>query len=198
MPPPIAPGEPPLVLASASPRREDLLARIRTTFAVLPAEVEEHGGGPLTARETALLNAHRKARARAKTLPDCLVLGADTVVCLDETLLGKPPTQAAAREMLTRLQGRTHRVITAVCLLHLRRHRERLFAETTWVTFRPLTAAQIDAYLARINPLDKAGAYAIQEHGEELVAELRGSFSNVMGLPLERLCAEWPVEWFAE
>jgi septum formation protein len=181
-----------LVLASASPRRRELLARIRPRFTVRPAAVEEHAGGPLTARETALLNAHRKARALS--LPDCLVLGADTVVCLGETLLGKPPDRRVAREMLARLQGRAHRVITAVCLRH--RRRERLFAETTWVTFRPLTAAQIARYLARVNPLDKAGAYAIQEHGGELVAELRGSFSNVMGLPLERLCAEWPVEWF--
>lgn len=184
------------MLASASPRRRELLTRLRPDFRVLPTHAEEHEGGALTGREVALLNAHRKARACAKEHPDCLVLGADTVVCLGPEILGKPATLAEARATLSRLQGRTHQVITAVCLLHLRRHRERLFAETTRVTFRPLDLGQINAYLSRVNPLDKAGAYAIQEHGTELVADLEGSFTNVIGLPLERLRAEWPVGWF--
>ncbi len=96
--------------------------------------------------------------------------------------------------MLGRLQGRTHQVVTGVSLIHQRGHCERLFAVSTDVTFRTLTAGQIDTYLSKMNPLDKAGAYAIQEHGDLIVSEISGSFSNVVGLPVERLgdeLAEW-------
>ena len=89
--------------------------------------------------------------------------------------------------MLARLQGRTHQVVTGVSLIHLRGHRERLFAVSTDVTFRPLDKRQISDYLSKINPLDKAGAYAIQEHGDLIVSEISGSFSNVVGLPVERV-----------
>jgi septum formation protein len=133
----------------------------------------------------------------AKQRPDALVLGADTLVYLDREakLFGKPANLAEARRMLRDLQGRAHAVITGVCLLHLREHRQRVFAEWTDVRFHPLTATQIEEYLALINPLDKAGAYAIQEHGERIVAEISGSYSNVVGLPLERLREQleaWP------
>jgi len=96
--------------------------------------------------------------------------------------------------MLAKLQGRTHQVVTGVCLMHLRAHRERIFAVSTDVKFRPLTAGQISDYLSKMNPLDKAGAYAIQEHGDKIVAEISGSYSNVVGLPLEQLrvvLSEW-------
>jgi septum formation protein len=92
--------------------------------------------------------------------------------------------------MLKQLAGRTHAVITGVCLLRLREHRQRVFAEWTDVKFHPLTAKQIKEYLALVNPLDKAGAYAIQEHGERIVAEISGSYSNVVGLPVERVREE--------
>jgi septum formation protein len=92
--------------------------------------------------------------------------------------------------MLEQLQGRAHEVVTAVCLLHLRHHRQRVFAESTTVTFRPLDAVIIRRYLARVNPLDKAGAYAIQEEGDLLIEKVAGSYTNVVGLPLERLGAE--------
>ena len=88
------------------------------------------------------------------------------------------------------LQGRTHQVVTGVCLMHLRAHRERIFAVGTDVTFLPLTERQIGDYLSKINPLDKAGAYAIQEHGDKIVAKISGSYSNVVGLPLEKLKEE--------
>jgi len=145
----------------------------------------------------AQINAYRKARAVAKKLPDALVLAADTLVYLDrETkLFGKPRDPGHAFEMLTELQGRTHAVITGVCLMHLREHRQRVFAEWTDVRFHPLTAGQIRKYLELINPLDKAGAYAIQEHGELVVAEVSGSYSNVVGLPVERVreeLSQWP------
>ena len=92
--------------------------------------------------------------------------------------------------MLTQLQGQTHQVITGVCLIHLRSHRQRVFAESTDVTFHPLSAAQIRDYLARTSPLDKAGAYGIQEHGDLIVEKISGSFSNVVGLPIERVREE--------
>jgi len=116
-------------------------------------------------------------------------------VFLENGILGKPRSHAEARRMLARLQGRTHQVVTGVCLMHLRSHRERIFADSTDVLFHPLTTGQICHYLQQINPLDKAGAYAIQERGELIIAEISGSFSNVVGLPVEKLRAElagWP------
>lgn len=164
-------------------------------FEVLPGHAEEAEHDQLTARELCLLNAYRKARVVAKRQPDHLVIGADTVVYLDTQSLGKPKDVAEARQMLARLSGRTHQVFTGVCLVHLRSHRERLFADMTQVTFRPLSESAIHAYVAAVNTLDKAGAYAIQERGGELVANMVGSYSNVVGLPLECLKTElaaWP------
>ena len=126
----------------------------------------------------------------AKKHPDALVLGADTLVFLDGEIMGKPASLGEAERMLTRLQGRTHQVVTGISLIHLRAHREKIFAVSTDVTFHPLDARQIRDYLVRVNPLDKAGAYAIQEHGDLIVAEISGSYSNVVGLPLERLREE--------
>ena len=188
---------PPLILASASPRRSDLLRELGVEFQVIPGHAEEIHREQMTAGELSQINAYRKARGIAKQFPDALVLGADTLVYLGTTLFGKPANLAAARAMLAQLQGHTHQVVTGVCLFHLRGHRCRIFAENTAVTFRPLTAAQIDDYLQRMNPLDKAGAYAIQEHGERIVEKISGSFSNVVGLPLERLRAELD-SWIAE
>ena len=186
---------PPLILASASPRRAELLRQLELEFQIVPSVAEEIFDDQLSPRELCQLNAHRKARAVAKKIPDALVLGADTLVFLDDEILGKPASPADAERMLAALQGRTHQVVTGVSLIHLRGHRERLFAASTDVTFHPLRVAQIKNYLARVNPLDKAGAYAIQEHGELIVAEISGSFSNVVGLPVEQLGAElraWP------
>ncbi len=181
---------PPLILASASPRRSELLRELGIEFQLIPGHVPEIHHEQMTAGELCQINAYRKASGIAKQFPDALVLGADTLVYLGTTLFGKPANLAAARAMLAQLQGRTHQVVTGVCLFHLRGHRCRIFAENTAVTFHPLSAAQIEDYLQRMNPLDKAGAYAIQEHGERIVANISGSFSNVVGLPLERLRAE--------
>jgi septum formation protein len=180
----------PLILASASPRRRHLLALLRPGFTVVPADVTEADWSHLTPAELCQLNAHLKARAVAKQHPDALVLGADTEVCLGNRVFGKPASMAAAESMLAELAGRTHEVITGVCLLHLRAHREVLFAERTQVTFHPLDTWQIRDYLVRIQPLDKAGAYAIQESGELIVERITGSFTNVVGLPLGRLREE--------
>jgi septum formation protein len=181
---------PPLILASASPRRAELLRQLKLNFKIVTSNAPEIFDDQLSPWELCQLNAHRKARAVAKKIPDALVLGADTLVFLDDEIMGKPANLAAARRMLTHLQGRTHQVVTGISLIHLRAHRERTFAVRTDVTFRSLTTEQINAYLSKMNPLDKAGAYAIQEHGGMIVSEISGSFSNVVGLPIERVGEE--------
>ncbi|HEY5296898.1 MAG TPA: Maf family protein [Verrucomicrobiae bacterium] len=185
---------PPLILASASPRRAELLRQLKLEFEIMPGEVAEIFDEQLSPHELCELNAHRKARAIAKKHPDSLVLGADTLVFLEREIFGKPVDLKDARRMLARLQGRTHQVVTGVCLMQLRAHREKIFAVSTEVTFHPLDKRQINEYLEKINPLDKAGAYAIQEHGEMIVSEISGSYSNVVGLPLEKLREEL-VSW---
>ncbi|HEY5233538.1 MAG TPA: Maf family protein [Verrucomicrobiae bacterium] len=181
---------PPLILASASPRRAELLRQLELEFEVVPSDATETFDDQLSPLELCQLNAHRKARAVAKMIPDALVLGADTLVFLGREIFGKPRDLDEAKFMLMRLQDRIHQVVTGVSLIHLRGHRERIFAVSTDVTFRPLSAEQISGYLSKINPLDKAGAYAIQEHGDKIVGQISGSFSNVVGLPLERLQEE--------
>jgi len=181
---------PPLILASASPRRAELLRQLKLKFQVIPGDATEILDEQLSPLELCQINAHRKARAVAKNNPDALVLGADTLVFHGAEIMGKPANRADAERMLTRLQGRTHQVVTGISLIHLRAHRERIFAVSTDVMFHPLDAGQIRDYLAKVNPLDKAGAYAIQEHGENIITEISGSYSNVVGLPLERLRAE--------
>ena len=186
---------PPLILASTSPRRAELLRQLAVEFRVVPSAADEVTHEHLSPLEICQLNAHRKARAVAKKNPDALVLGADTLVFLGRQILGKPRDLADARRMIGRLQGRSHQVVTGISLIHLRAHREKIFAVSTDVLFRPLGKSQINDYLAHIQPLDKAGAYAIQDHGEWIVSEISGSFSNVVGLPLEKLAAElaaWP------
>ncbi len=181
---------PALILASASPRRAELLRQMGVPFAVVRAAVPEVTPEHLSPVETAEINAYRKARAGAKQHPDSLVLGADTVVCLGVEVFGKPVDAADAERMLARLQGRTHLVVTGVCLLRLRPYRQKLFAVSTSVTFRRLHLGQIRRYLAKIFPFDKAGSYAIQEEGDLIVKGFSGSFSNVVGLPVERLQEE--------
>jgi septum formation protein len=181
---------PPLILASASPRRAELLKLLQVDFQIVPGTVAEVAHEHLSPLEVCQLNAHRKAFAVAKKIPDALVLGADTRVFLDNEILGKPRNLAEARQMLARLQGRHHQVVTGVSLMHLRQHQERIFAASTDVLFHPLDAAQIREYVAKVHPLDKAGAYAIQESGGIIISEISGSYSNVVGLPLELLRAE--------
>jgi septum formation protein len=187
---------PSLILASASPRRTELLRQLKLEFEIVPGDAAEIFDEQLSPHELCQLNAHRKARVIAKKIPDALVLGADTLVFLEREVFGKPQNLDEAKQMLERLQGRTHQVVTGVSLIHLRAHRERIFAASTDVTFRPLTTGQISDYLSKINPLDKAGAYAIQERGEMIVSEVSGSYSNVVGLPVEQLEKElsaWPA-----
>lgn len=185
--------EPRLILASASPRRVALLKELEWEFEVLPSRAAEVGHAFLTPREICLLNAWQKCRAVAQNRPEAVVLGADTEVCLGPRIFGKPANRTEAEVFLTDLQGRTHEVITGVCLMHWGRHRQWLGVEVTRVHFKPLTAAEIADYLNRIQPLDKAGAYAIQDYGERIIERIEGSYSNVVGLPLELLGTALPA-----
>jgi len=174
-----------VILASASPRRADLLREIGLKFKIVPSNESEPDLPHLSPREWVLRHAFAKARDVAKRFPDAIVIGADTIVVLGRTIYNKPTDMPDAKRILRELQGRTHRVITGVCMLHLRKHKKLLFDETTRVTFRRLSARQIATYLKRINPLDKAGAYAAQEHGSEIIACTEGLYSNVVGFPVE-------------
>jgi len=156
----------------------------------MPGDVTEVAYEHLSPLEVCQLNAHRKAFAVAKKIPDALVLGADTLVFLGKEILGKPRDLPEAHWMLSRLQGRSHQVVTGVSLIHLRRYQERIFAASTDVLFHPLDAEQIREYTTKVHTLDKAGAYAIQESGEILISEISGSYSNVVGLPVELLREE--------
>lgn len=178
---------PPLILASGSPRRAKLMKGMGLKFRVLPSDVNEADTEQLTGRELAELNSYRKARAIAKEHPQAVVFGCDTVVYLGTDSLGKPRNLKEAPKMLRKLAGRTHAVISGCCLMQLETHRCDIFSVTTEVKFRRLTDDQIFRYLKNINPLDKAGGYAVQEHGEMIVEGIHGSFTNVVGLPVEEL-----------
>ena len=176
-----------LVLASASPRRRQLLAEHGYEFTVAPADVEEVAPAHFTPREVVLWNARIKAVAIARDLPNELVLGVDTLVAFGGRIFGKPRDMEEAFAMASELNGRTHEVFSGVCLVRAATGEERTFAEVTRVHFRKLNDAQLRAYLARIGPLDKAGAYAAQDDRGDIIDRVEGSFTNVIGLPMESL-----------
>lgn len=181
------------ILASASPRRRELLESLGLAFQVAPSRAEELHDEALPIAHLCEANAAAKARDVATLHPNAVVIGADTLVGLGGRLFGKPANLAEARRMLSDLSGRTHEVITGVCLVHRSRNREEVFSDRTLVTFRSLDAASIDRYLAAVQVLDKAGAYGIQERGDWLVESISGSFSNVMGFPVERFRERLPA-----
>ena len=181
----------PVILASASPRRKELLSGMGIEFSVIPAEVEEispERGYP--AAEMVRLNARLKADAAAKHYPGSLVIGSDTVVVCDDRIFGKPHTLGEAVSMLKSLSGRAHQVMSGVSLRFGRYDLDHSFTEISRVVFKDLTEAAIREYMDLVNVMDKAGAYAIQEHSELILAGLEGSLSNVIGLPVERLGQE--------
>lgn len=176
---------PSLVLASGSPRRRELLAAAGLHFEVDLPEVEEVEGGPVLAgSETALVNAWRKARAVSARRPDELVVAADTVVHLEGRDYGKPRDRDEAAAMLRALSGKTHEVFSAVALILASAGIHEALVGVSRVTFRPLGEEGIRAYVNGVDCLDKAGAYAIQERGEDLVLSLEGDRDTVIGLPV--------------
>lgn len=176
-----------LILASASPRRKDALEQMGFEFDIAPTDADELTASPDGPQALAEANADLKASAIADLYPDALVLGSDTVVALGDALYAKPESLDDAKRMLRELQGQTHQVISGVALIHRESAYHDVFADTTTVRLKELTDDQIEDYLKRINPLDKAGAYAIQEFGALIVDSYNGSFENVVGLPVERL-----------
>ena len=186
-----------LVLASSSPRRQELLRNAGFTFEVVPSRIDEDNhpdADPIAhAERLAQLKAEEVAQRFAPE-EDVVVLGADTVVVAEGTVLGKPRSPEEAAAMLEKLSGREHQVITGVALLAPGGSRRAVDHETTRVFFRPLTRQEIEDYAASGEPLDKAGAYAIQGRAGRFVTRLEGCYFNVMGLPValvDRLVREW-------
>jgi septum formation protein len=178
----------PLILASRSPRRQKLLAQVGLPFAVQPSAVEEVIPPGLSPSAAVQHLALEKAQAVAVDFPKALTLGADTIVVLDGDVLGKPADAAEARAMLQRLSGRTHIVYTGLALVHAAAKHTVTSFEATHVTFGTLTEAEVADYVATGSPMDKAGAYGIQDdRGALFVARIEGDYYNVVGLPLHRL-----------
>ena len=177
----------PLILASGSPRRADLLTKAGYRFTVVTGPVTELMADFLTPRELTLFNARRKAFAIAPRHPDAVVLAADTIVALGAKIFGKPKDLEEARFFLEQLSGQTHSVVTGAAIVLYSQSRLCYEIAQSEVTFRKLASPEIDAYLDRINPLDKAGAYAAQTDSDSIIQSIAGSFTNVVGLPMEKI-----------
>jgi nucleoside triphosphate pyrophosphatase len=176
---------PRFVLASGSPRRRKLLEKAGYEFDVVVPTVAEISGAWLTIREATVSNAMRKAVEVAQSAPGAVVLGADTLVALDGRVIGKPADLASAARILRRLSGRVHEVWTSVFVCHPASGKAHSFQEVSQVHFRKLNNSAIANYLAKVDPLDKAGAYAAQGRGVEIIERIEGSYTNVVGLPME-------------
>lgn len=175
-----------LILASQSPRRRELLAREGVDFQIIVNDVQEEHDASLPPEVLCARNAAIKACAVAQDYPQDVVIGADTLVFIDGQPLGKPVDEKDAARMLDMLQGRTHCVCTAVAVCMPGGER-RDFAEKSYVTFKPLSPAEIAHYMSLVHVLDKAGAYAIQEHGDLIIDRIEGDYDNIVGLPVARL-----------
>lgn len=182
-------ASPPLILASASPRRYALLSQLGVPFLTIPADIDER----VLPEETPCLYTKRVALAKAQHVaghyPQAIVLGADSIVVLDRHILGKPHDAADARRMLSSLSGRQHAVLTGLAVLQQARQVVYCEVVKTLVRFRPLSEAMIAQYIATGEPMDKAGAYAIQGAAAAFVAAREGCYTNVIGLPLRRTAA---------
>ena len=179
-----------LILASASPRRAEILAAAGIPFEIREPKIDESRLPDESPEQMVERLAREKANAAARVgnlLGPHIILGADTVVVADEEILGKPGSAAAARQMLRKLQGREHRVITGFALLRMHDGEIRSGYETTRVWFSAMTDAEIDAYVDTSEPLDKAGAYAIQGIAGRFIPRIEGCYFNVVGLPLARI-----------
>jgi septum formation protein len=178
--------QPRFILASGSPRRRELLREAGYEFELVSAPVDEVAHSWLTIRELTTWNAARKAAGVSLIAPDGVVLAADTLVTIDGEVLGKPADFEEAVRILRRLSGRSHEVWTAVRICHSEQGKAESFHEMSRVYFRALDERAIRNYLSKIDPLDKAGAYAAQGHGKEIIERIDGSYTNVVGLPMEK------------
>ncbi|MEX2578622.1 MAG: Maf family protein [Verrucomicrobiales bacterium] len=190
-------ASPRLILASGSPRRSDLLREAGFSFETIKPEVEEIEDDAVPVHDLTAMNARLKADAvaRDRDREDAVVLAADTLVLLGDTVLGKPTDRPDAARMLAELNGRTHQVFTAVAIV--RRSHELVceLSVATEVVFKNLTDREMAEYHDRIDPMDKAGAYGAQDHGELIVEKMSGSMTNVIGLPMDEVVAALAA-WF--
>jgi septum formation protein len=175
-----------LLLASCSPRRQELLAGAGFEFESISPPFTERLDLDLTLRELTLWNAIHKGMSVALAHPGKVVLAADTLVALDDEIIGKPNDLKDAANILRRLSNRVHEVCSAVFVCHLARRSSRSFHEVSRVRFRRLRQIDIDRYLAKVDPMDKAGAYAAQGCGAEIIRQITGSYTNVVGLPMQQ------------
>lgn len=177
-----------IILASASPRRVELLNQFQLDFDTIPSYLDEMVRPNESPSQIVMGLAYEKALDIAKKYPDHLIIASDTIV-YDQKVLGKPNSYEDAKDMLLHLSGKTHSVYTGIALIHLDSSSKIIDYEKTEVTFRALTEREITAYLNTGEPFDKAGAYGIQGYGALLVSHIIGDFYNVMGLPLSKLNA---------
>ena len=178
-----------LILASSSPRRKALLEQIGLDFEVIPSTVPETWNPGLSPAAIAQTLARRKAEEVARRISSGLVIGADTLVVLDETILGKPADRPEAVQTLKALSGKPHDVITALAVMEVESRRIIVEAESTRVYFKEIPNREIEAYVDTGEPMDKAGAYGIQSKGILFVRRIEGCYTNVVGLPIPRLAA---------
>ena len=178
-----------LLLASASPRRAALLSEAGFEFEPVAPHVTEKFDIDLTLRELTTWNAIRKGVPIARAYLDKVVLAADTLVALQDEIIGKPADLSEAAQILRRLSGRTQEVCSAVFIYRFAAGQPTTFHEFSRVRFRRLSSATIENYLVKVDPLDKAGAYAAQGYSAEIIAKIDGSYSNVVGLPIEKTAA---------
>lgn len=177
-----------VILASASPRRRELMEYVVPEFETVPSDADETLPENITAENAAGYLAEKKAEHVAALYPDSIVIGSDTIVIIGGEILGKPSDEADAERMLRLLSGKTHAVVTGVCIV--RGDKKKVFSEKTLVKFYPLTDDEIRGYIATGDPMDKAGAYGIQGAGCVLIERIEGDFFTVMGLPAARLRRE--------
>ncbi len=173
-----------LILASQSPRRNELLQQMGLVFDIIPSGVTENFSQDESPREHVLRLSREKAREIGSLIPDRWVIAADTVVAIDHLILGKPQTREEALEMLRLLSGREHVVLTGFSVLHLRRGMEERDAVETAVKVKSLSRDEMEWYIRTTEPFDKAGGYAIQGIGSFMIESIRGSYTNVVGLPV--------------
>lgn len=178
-----------LILASASPRRQALLSQLGTPFTVLPANIDEQHDAGEWPRDYVMRMSRTKAEHVAQQHPDAWVLGADTIVTIDDRILGKPQDAADADAMLASLSGRVHDVMTGLALMQHSQGYMALETVSTRIYFHALSEADISNYIAEKQPFDKAGAYAIQDQDGVFVERYEGCYTNVVGLPLQRTAA---------
>jgi len=174
-----------LVLASQSPRRRELLKEISNQFEVAPSSVKEVLDLGLRPEENARNIARAKAESVAPNFPDCWVIGADTLVAMDDEIFGKPDDEKDAERILTRLNGREHIVVTGICVVGPEKSLDKFVVSK--IKIKPLTIQEIKNYIGTGEPMDKAGAYAIQGKGSFMVRSFSGSKTNIIGLPLDEL-----------